>query len=509
MFPGQGELSRALSAAVLVQGRNMLVCQPCCLQYPRFEAMHIHNSRVSIALVFILSLSALGCGVSDPPNGSLACEKGSQACPDGYYCSQNTNRCWKNGTAPVDDAGTSGLDANPATDGPSSHDQGASIETAVGETMVKIDTTRDTTAVDGISLDVIASVDLSVPDAPRDAIAGDVPVIDQGDVAGDLAGGGLGDVARDLALDQVPDAPMPDSAPDLSLPDATPDQPILQPDAAVTCASLGKVLCGTTCIDPPPTGCCAASDCVGACMTCGADHLCAPAKDQADPNGRCTGTCDATGTCKQKKGQTCQAQSECITGTSCSPDGVCCDRACTGSCEACDLSANPGTCTVLASGATPHPGHDRCVTTDATCAGTCDGSSGSCFYTTASCGSASCNDLVFTPAGACKSGVCQAGTAQTCANACSVASGGCTDGCTPDALKCTTSSLIQQCDANGNWKDYQSCKTNETCISAVCRCTAPRTSCPSGCVNTQTDANNCGGCGTVCSSGTCSAGVCQ
>lgn len=59
--------------------------------------------------------------------------------------------------------------------------------------------------------------------------------------------------------------------------------------------------------------------------------------------------CDASGSCVAKldKGGACTAANQCRTGLACAPDGTCCDRACTGQCEACtgvNTGAAAGTC---------------------------------------------------------------------------------------------------------------------------------------------------------------------
>ena len=139
---------------------------------------------------------------------------------------------------------------------------------------------------------------------------------------------------------------MPDSTTDIPIPDAAtdnvPDLPLNTPDAPGTCPT-GQKACtsagSTTCI--ATVACCANADCAGTCQTCNTSHACVAAVSQDDPNGRCAGTCDTTGTCKSKKGQTCQTVAAgCASGTSCSSDGYCCDTAC-GQCNSCTT----GTCT--------------------------------------------------------------------------------------------------------------------------------------------------------------------
>jgi alpha-tubulin suppressor-like RCC1 family protein len=192
----------------------------------------------------------------------------------------------------------------------------------------------------------------------------------------------------------------------------------------LSCAA-GFKACGGSCI--AASACCVASDCTGVCTTCSGGS-CVPVTGQDDPiPSRCAGTCDATGVCKSKRGQTCNTVGAgCVGGTTCAPDGYCCDTACTGACVACDITGYQGTCTNVALGGGPHSNHPTCVGAGTTCAGTCGGA-GTCSYPSVACGAAptcSGTDQVI-PQQMCNAGACQTPAAQTCvagfacaANAC-------------------------------------------------------------------------------------------
>ena len=186
-------------------------------------------------------------------------------------------------------------------------------------------------------------------------------------------------------------------------------------------------------------GCVKRSDCGGVCQTCSSGGVCTALKGQDDP-GVCAGTCDSTGTCKSKQGQTCQtAGGGCAAGTTCSPDGVCCDRACMGSCETCDILSSLGTCTTLAANATPHAGHTACVAADSTCAGKCNGTSTACSYppATTACGTASCTGTSYQAAGTCSTGTCSMPPAQTCpSTGCNTATNTCNAPCAAGTTAC-------------------------------------------------------------------------
>lgn len=135
---------------------------------------------------------------------------------------------------------------------------------------------------------------------------------------------------------------------------------------------------------------------------------------------------------QHRNGEKCNSVSECA--SSYCVDGVCCDDACNGQCEACDVTDSPGTC--VAAKGPPRGVRPACVSIDPECAGTCDGVKGSsCTYpgTTTVCTPASCATgvakLVRTCAG---DGACGPVQEQLCAP--QVCSGTrCGGGCTVDA----------------------------------------------------------------------------
>ena len=95
-------------------------------------------------------------------------------------------------------------------------------------------------------------------------------------------------------------------------------------------------------------GICCATACNSACNTC------APGSGAciSDP-GVCPGnsTCHASGECKLNTGQACQSASACLSGHC--ADGYCCDTACKGGCDRCNIQ--PGSCTPAKRG---EPGAD-------------------------------------------------------------------------------------------------------------------------------------------------------
>lgn len=173
--------------------------------------------------------------------------------------------------------------------------------------------------------------------------------------------------------------------------------------------------------------------------------------------------CDA-GSCvfQAENGAGCSADRECRSG-SC-VDGVCCNSACAGQCEACDVAGTVGTCTPV-TGA-PHGSRPACPagTPSAPCtAAECDGSERTAclrFVSAVECQAPSCDNGVEVPAAFCDGqGACVAGSEpRACAPyLCGATS--CADSCSSDD-DCTAGT---RCDVNNL------CVASATCIDEVTR----------------------------------------
>jgi hypothetical protein len=221
---------------------------------------------------------------------------------------------------------------------------------------------------------------------------------------------------------------------------------------------------------------CCNTECTGVCGACSAakkgggfDGNCGFVAPNTDPDDECSGTlvCNGTGECKKVDGDSCGNGSECLTGNC--VDGVCCNAACGGPCEACSAAKTGGAdgiCGPIPAFANPD---GECVSGQACDGhGTCKDLDGQGCVGPGECISTYCTD------GVC----CDNGCAGTC-QACSAAlKGGGADG---------------EC---GNVAPYgadPACGANEVCDGAgTCR---------------KNDGIVCGGAGE-CVSGNCIDGVC-
>jgi hypothetical protein len=243
---------------------------------------------------------------------------------------------------------------------------------------------------------------------------------------------------------------------------------------SVTTASCGLYVCGgSTC----KTMCATAADCISG-------HYCA-------------GT---TCTPLKAQGAACASSVECTTG-SC-VDGVCCESACSGACNACanaKTGAANGLCRAVTAGTDPD---GECTADDvSTCGldGQCDGA-GACrrWQSGSTCVAESCAGTTYTPARTCDgAGVCQTVTTSSCnayacgATACKTSCASSTDCSAGNYCAGTTCAPLKAqgaaCGAPGE------CGSG-SCVDGVC-C---ESACAGGCVA-------CAGAKTAAADGLCRA----
>ena len=257
-----------------------------------------------------------------------------------------------------------------------------------------------------------------------------------------------------------------------------------------TCDSNGlcKTKIGQDCLSPSECssgfckdGRCCDSACLTPCHSC-STGICTLLKEQEDyPECSITSICNGSGQCKIKGGNPCDLGGECLSGFC--EDSYCCDKTCSGTCRACNISGLAGLCEVVTHAADS----DTC---DSNGTKLCSGDGGCLNNNGQSC------------LGGCASGYCKDG--KCCNTACDMPCQSCNpDGGIPgtcvavkeveDDPECTST---KSCSINGECKkkNGQSCGQDGDCLS-----------------------NNCEGnqmpyycCPTTCESGTCKiAGVCQ
>jgi len=295
-----------------------------------------------------------------------------------------------------------------------------------------------------------------------------------------------------------------------------------------TCTAAG------TCTAKPGNACSVGSDCstghcvdgrccttalCGICQAClGAGGTCVPVVAADDPD-TCTGsrTCDTFGAaCRTKLGQSCTGDEDCISGHC--TDGVCCESACSGRCEACAETGQAGKC--VAVGGTPRGVRLPCPGTGTACGGICDGTNRTvCVYPgpLAICGSPSCTNGIATTAPICdQAGGCRVGTSVVCpSNLCAsptMCSGACdavTAPC-PDTQYCNGAGVCQTKLSNGvvcvndGMCTSGHCIDGRCCGSSACGTCQSCTGAAGTCVSVAgMDDDSCNGTKTCDANGTC------
>jgi MYXO-CTERM domain-containing protein len=231
-------------------------------------------------------------------------------------------------------------------------------------------------------------------------------------------------------------------------------------DQGQLCAAGGQCLSGN-CAD----GFCCDAACDSECQACSvaktitlASGTCGSIPAGSDPDDECVGgACNGAGVCVLGGGQACTLPTECLSGNC--VDGFCCDTACGGTCEACDIGGIEGSCAPIAAAQDPD---SECV--DGACNGSlaCASDAGIACTNPTDCLSTHCVDGVCCDA-AC-SGNCEACTMAktaspdgTCA-AVTIATDPddeCSDGACDGAGVCISD-------------DGQSCGGDSECLSGFC-----------------------------------------
>ena len=196
---------------------------------------------------------------------------------------------------------------------------------------------------------------------------------------------------------------------------------------------------------------CASGNCADG--TCCADACTTPCRSCANPAGTCTtvisngedgtacsgiNSCDGSGNCKKKNGQSCSAGSECVSGNC--ADSYCCDSACSGGCDVCASAlgaSQNGACTVLGAGSAGQCGAYKC------------GGSAACPTTCSS--DAQCANGHYCDGNACQP---KKALGATCSNASQCSSTYCADGvccntaCTGKCMACSAGNKQDSSPAN-------------------------------------------------------------
>ena len=179
--------------------------------------------------------------------------------------------------------------------------------------------------------------------------------------------------------------------------------------------------------------------------------------------------CVDDGTRNKDNGLACSCDTQCKSGFC--VDGVCCDKACTGSCLTCALATSLGTCHPIVAGSPPRGANDCAKSDAATCGldGMCDGS-GQCerYPSGTLCKAGSCAGDAVTGRYQCDgNGTCKPAASTVCAPfSCDGTTMACFDACSSDA-DCVAGQTCRN-GSCGVKMLAASCKADSECASGHC-----------------------------------------
>lgn len=204
---------------------------------------------------------------------------------------------------------------------------------------------------------------------------------------------------------------------------------------------------GEACVD----GVCCQDKLCGTCEACSEETgTCQPLRSMDDSDGGCSGdqTCDGSGKCMPSNGQACERDGDCAS-QHCA-DGVCCDRACDGACEACNVDGSVGACRFVEGDAV----HGSCPGRGA-CATSCDGRHADCSPVPEGldCGTI-CADAVLTRKRCDARGLCRADSPTECG----------------EHLLCKDErSCLERCESSDECRDGFQCRSG-VCVELTAHC---------------------------------------
>jgi len=181
--------------------------------------------------------------------------------------------------------------------------------------------------------------------------------------------------------------------------------------------------------------------------------------------------CDGTSHCApdQGNGKSCSKGSQCANGNC--VDGVCCDQACSGPCQACSAakkgSGNNGVCGSIKAG--DDPDNDCSADAPSTCQndGVCDGK-GACrkYEAATACGANQCSGSQLTGRQCDGAGHCVNGATSSCAPYLCLSSS-CATSCGDDN-GCVGGSYCAGSNCTGKVDNGETCSSNHECSSGFC-----------------------------------------